>query len=109
MVSDHSWEFYELRHTLRQTNKGVVEDPIVCYAIIDLHDYSLDEIWEICSGYYDSFEDIVATYGFRNAFQIMAECIFEQTENYALSVYRFVTEEQAVQMIQSRVINKVKL
>lgn len=107
-ITDHSWVFYELRHLLRDTPNGIDETPVVCYGAIDLYDYTLDEIWEVCSAYYDSFEDMVATYGFRSALQIMAECIFEQTESCELSVYRFITDEQAIQMIQRCVINKEK-
>ena len=39
---------------------------IVCHAVVDLQDYTLDEICTYCSS------------GFRGALQIMAECIFEQ-------------------------------
>lgn len=51
---------------------------VVCHAVVDLQDYSLDEICTYCSGYYSSLEQMVRTYGFRGALQVMAECIFEQ-------------------------------
>lgn len=51
---------------------------IVCHAVVELQDYTLDEICTYCSSYYDSLEQMVADYGFRGALQIMAECIFEQ-------------------------------
>ena len=51
---------------------------IVCHAVVDLQDYTLDEICTYCSSYYASLEQMVADYGFRGALQIMAECIFEQ-------------------------------
>lgn len=109
MTAGFSWEFYELRHLLRDTPNGIDEIPVVCSGTINLYDYALDEILTICAPYYDSFEDMVATYGFRGALQIMAECIFEQTQTGKLDVYRFVTDEQAIQMIQNRVTNKEKL
>lgn len=102
-VNDHSWEFCELRHELKETSRGVVSIPIVCLSFVDLHDYPLDDIWEICSGYYESFEQMVETYGFREALCIMAECIFEQTSLSEVSAFRFDTDESAVQMIQERV------
>lgn len=102
-VNDHSWWFCELRHDFRETDQGVVTIPVVCFSVIDLHDYSLNDIWEICSGYYESFEQMVETYGFREALRIMAECIFEQTSFYELSTFRFDTDENAIQMIQERV------
>lgn len=51
---------------------------IVCHAVVDLKDFSLDEIYAYCSPYYSSLEQMVQDYGFRGALQIMAECIFEQ-------------------------------
>ena len=98
-ISDHSWWFCELRHDFKDTNRSVISIPLVCRARIDLHDYSLDEIWDICSGYYDSFEQMVEQYGFRQSLQIMAECIFEQTSTCEMSAHRFDTEEEAIKMI----------
>lgn len=51
---------------------------IVCHAVVDLQDYSLDEIFNYCYTYYNSLEQMVRDYGFRGALQVMAECIFEQ-------------------------------
>lgn len=53
---------------------------IVCHAVIDFQDYSLDEIIRYCAPYYDSLEQMVRDYGFREALRIMAECIFEQLD-----------------------------
>lgn len=53
---------------------------IVCHAVVDLTDYSLDEIVRYCSAYYTSLEQMVADYGFRGALKVMAECIFEQLD-----------------------------
>ena len=36
---------------------------IVCQAVVDLQDYTLDEICTYCSSYYDSLEQSVADYG----------------------------------------------
>ena len=33
---------------------------IVCHAVVDLQDYTLDEICTYCSSYYDSLEQMVA-------------------------------------------------
>lgn len=51
---------------------------VVCETAVDVRWYSLDELWAYCSGYYDSFEDMIAAYGFREAIHIVAECVFEQ-------------------------------
>lgn len=40
---------------------------IVCHAVVDLQDYTLDEICTYCSSYYASLEQMVADYGFRGA------------------------------------------
>ena len=54
---------------------------IVCHAVVDLQDYSLDEIYGYCSAYCCksdiSVDRIIEDYGFREALAIMAECIFE--------------------------------
>lgn len=47
---------------------------IVCHAVVDLQDYTLDEICTYCSSYYASLEQMVADYGFRGALQIMFWC-----------------------------------
>lgn len=70
-LSDFSWSYIEIREFGADTY-------VACHAEVDLKDYSLDDLWAYCSGYYDSYETMVATYGFRQAFQIMAECVFEQ-------------------------------
>lgn len=77
-LDDHTWSYIEIRDTLKETDHGVDYIPVVVHAVIDLHDYTLDEIWDVCSGYYNSFEQMVEQYGFREALHIMAECIFEQ-------------------------------
>ena len=102
-INDHAWWFCELRYNFKDTDHGVVQIPLVCRGRIELHDYSLDEVWDICSGYYDSFEQMVEQYGFRNALQVMAECIFEQTETCGLSAFTFDSEEEAIKMIEDLV------
>lgn len=65
---------------------------VVCHAVVDLQDYSLGEIVQYCSGYYDSLEQMVADYGFRGALRIMAECIFEQLNFYDME---FTSEQKS--------------
>lgn len=77
-INDYTWYYIEIREGLEPSSHGVVKVPVVVSAVIDLQTYTLDDIWDACSGYYDSFEQIVQQYGFREAFHIMAECIFEQ-------------------------------
>jgi len=77
-INDHSWSYIETRDIPENTGHGVDYFPVVVHAVIDLQDYTLDEIWDVCSGYYQSFEEMVEQYGFREALHIMAECIFEQ-------------------------------
>lgn len=77
-LNDHTWSYIETRNTPEETERGVDYFPVVVHAVIDLHDYTLDEIWDVCSGYYQSFEEMVEQYGFREALHIVAECIFEQ-------------------------------
>ena len=69
-IDDATYSYIEYREYFNEF--------VVCHAVIDLRDYDLDTIWHYCSGYYDSFEQMVESYGFRNVFQIIAECIFEQ-------------------------------
>lgn len=69
-INDYSWSYIEIRE--------IDDQWVVCHSIIDLRDYSFDELWDICSGYYQSYEDMVEIYGFREALHVMAECIFEQ-------------------------------
>ena len=91
---DTRWSYIELRKYGDQI--------VVCHAEVDLADYSPDDIWSYCSGYYDSFEDMIEKYGFHEALQIMAECIFEQLDlaEMALSTPH-ETEEEAVSYIQN--------
>lgn len=70
-VNDFSWSYIEIR----ELGDGSYA---ACHAVVDLKDYTLDTLWKYCSGYYDSYEEMVATYGFRRALQVMAECVFEQ-------------------------------
>lgn len=77
-INDHTWSYIESRNIPENTVHGVDYFPVVVHTVVDLHDYTLDEIWDVCSGYYNSFEEMVEQYGFREALHIMAECIFEQ-------------------------------
>lgn len=77
-LNDHTWSYIETRNIPEETERGIDYISIVVHAVVDLHDYTLDEIWDVCSGYYNSFEEMVEQYGFRESLHIMAECIFEQ-------------------------------
>lgn len=71
-ISDARYSYIEYRELFKEC--------VVCHAVIDLTDYSLDEITRYCSSYYNSLEQMVQEYGFRGSLQIMAECIFEQLD-----------------------------
>lgn len=71
-ISDTRYSYIEYREWFGEF--------VVCHTIVDLLDYSLGDIFNYCSGYYDSLEQMVADYGFRGSLQIMAECIFEQLD-----------------------------
>ena len=71
-ISDTQYSYIEYREWFG--------DYIVCHAVVDLQDYSLDEIFAYCSTYYNSLEQMVRDYGFRGALQVMSECIFEQLD-----------------------------
>lgn len=71
-ISDTRYSYIEYRELCGEF--------VVCHAIVDLLDYSLGDIMNYCSGYYDSLEQMVANYGFRGSLQIMADCIFEQLD-----------------------------
>ena len=60
----------------------------MCQAVIDLHNYSLDELKELCSSYYPTLEEIVASYGVDEALHIIAECIFEQLPVYEIVIIK---------------------
>ena len=53
---------------------------VVSHSVVDVRDYSLDEIWNYCSGYYSSLDEMISHYGIREALHIMAECVFEQLD-----------------------------
>ena len=73
---------------------------VVCYGIIDLSDYELDELESFCAGYYDSLTEIFDTYG-TEAMQIIAECVFEQTLvselNFGALQHSFAKAQEFVQ------------
>lgn len=72
-VDDFTWSYIEAR-PYGIDGKGRV----VSHAVVDIRDYTLDELWAYCSSYYGSYEEMVSQYGFREALHIMAECVFEQ-------------------------------
>lgn len=70
-VNDFVYAFIEIREL-------PLNGYAVCHSVVDIRDYSLDEMWDYCSGYYTSYEWMVAAYGLRESLHIMAECVFEQ-------------------------------
>lgn len=103
-IDDMRYECIEVRHCgLRYC---------VCREDIDLRYFEFDEVWNYCSSYYSSFEQIVNDYGFRKAFQIMAECIFEQTpafEMYFVKEVGSVSEgiREVHDIIENRPVKKI--
>ncbi len=83
-ISDTTYSYIEYREWF--------DIYIVYHAVVDLKDYSLDEICAYCSPYYSSLEQMVRDYGFRGALQIMTECIFEQLD---IDEMEFVTGQKS--------------
>ncbi len=77
--SDYIYRLIEIREYPDENTPYVV-----CYGIIDLSDYELDELESFCEGYYDSLTEVFDTYG-TDAMQIIAECVFEQTQGSELN------------------------
>lgn len=72
-VNDFVYAFIEAR-------KWPDGECVVSHSVVDVRDYSLDEIWSYCSGYYSSLDEMISDYGIREALHIMAECVFEQLD-----------------------------
>lgn len=72
--SDYMYRFIEIREYPDENTPYVV-----CQGDIDLSDFELDELESFCAGYYDSLTEVFDTYG-TEAMQIIAECVFEQTQ-----------------------------
>lgn len=73
----------------------------VCRDIIDLQTYTIDEMREYVKSYYASMETIVACYGFKKAFQIIAECIFESLNINEVSCIKQDSYEAAKDYIKA--------
>ena len=68
----------------------------VVQATIDLECYTALDQEEECAAYYDSLYEIINEYGWFNAAQIIAECIFENTPTSDMSVLScWPTESEA--------------
>jgi len=67
----------------------------VVRGIVDTSDYSAHEMEEICKAYYDSLFEIVDSYGWYSAAQIIAECIFEGMPTSDMSVLSCWPSESA--------------
>lgn len=68
-------------------------------ALIDLNDYTKDDIKTYITGYYHSLDELKEMYG-NDSNQIIAECIFEQMNDGSSTVYGKMTDEEANQFIQ---------
>lgn len=77
------------------------ESYVVCQAFIDLTDFGFDGMESMVSPYYGSLDAIAYEYGFRGAFPIIAECIFEQFQPDEMEFNReFKTEQEARDYIE---------
>ena len=65
------YEFIEIREEI----DGAYS---VCDGYVDLTEYEVKNLAELCLPYYDSLEEIVREYGFEEALFVIAECIFDQ-------------------------------
>lgn len=82
----------------------------VCSGLIDLNDYSKEEIESVISSYYDSYSDMLRSYGVskenaRDLDSIVAECIFEEEcliEDHSHGMFE---KDKAVQYIETWVNN----
>lgn len=88
-VSDHEFDFVEVRNQLNPEEFNVV------VGNVDLADYSEDEQETYVEGYYKSLADVKAQYP-DNYAQIIAECIFEQTHEIELICFGpYASEDEA--------------
>lgn len=67
---DFTFSFIEVRECL--------DEYVVSHGVIDIRDYTLDGLWVFCGGYYESYEQMIADFGLREALHLMAECVFEE-------------------------------
>lgn len=88
-ISNNIFKFIEL-------GESVVEGMyIVGTALIDVSDYSEEELWDELSTYYNSLDDVKSLYPDTNdQRQIAAECIFKNMF-YDLDVWHFHSYEEA--------------
>lgn len=74
---------------------------VVCHAVVDLTDFDFDGMEALISPYYGSLDAVAFEYGFRGAFPIIAECIFEQFGPRAMEFnMEFATEQEARDYIE---------
>lgn len=71
--NDHTFHFVEVR--------SLWSGLAVCCGVVDLFDYTIQELLDATNGYYPSLECMVADYGFAGALRIIAECFFEQFDS----------------------------
>lgn len=96
-INDYTFVFIEIRELF-------TEEYIACSSTIDIRGYGLDELWDYCSCYYPSFEDMVAEYGLRETLHIIAECIFEQLDFSEMELsLRFETWDDAEAFVKEQI------
>lgn len=71
-LDDFSFSFIEVR--------AIPDKYVVSYSVVDLRDYTLDEITERCSSFYPQLDTILGEYGFSYGFRVVGECIFESLD-----------------------------
>ena len=82
-VCDTVYSFIEVR-----SYQAEKEACVVCQAVVDLRNYTVNELRELCSSYYPTLEEIVTCYGIDEALHIIAECIFEQLPLYEIEIIK---------------------
>ena len=101
-VSDHEFDLVEVRN---QLNPGEFD---VVAGSVDISDYSEDEQESYVEGYYQSLDDVKAQYPNDYA-QIIAECIFEQTQEVELTCFGPYASEDAAEKEAERYIAAQKI
>lgn len=98
-ISDNVFKLIELR-------ESVVKDMwVIGTAVIDISDYTEEELQDELSGYYDSLDDVKSLYPDCNdQRQIAAECIFENMF-LDLDVWHFSSYEEADNFLKDFIEN----
>lgn len=99
-VSDHEFDFVEIRTNPKEGFNVVAGN-------VDLNDYSGDEQEAYVEGYYKSLDDVKTQYPNDYA-QIIAECIFEQTQEVELTCFGPYSSEDDAEKEAERYIKAQK-